>query len=390
MSNLVGGLQAFIMILSHLTTLGLLLVLSYHLVSNLHFLRWVRRQAARARPSHPRVSVLIPARNEAGTIVECVTSLLQQEYPDFEVIVLNDGSTDSTGAKLDRLADAYPHLKVIHANDNLPAGWNGKSYACHRLAKQATGEWLLFTDADTQHTSQSIAHGIAQALTLQVDLLSAFPAQQTVTWSERIIVSFIVDFLPLVGLNFQTIYAGNGKQSAGNGQYLLARASSYRQVGGHAAIYNETLDDFALAKHLRLSGYTIGLIDGQDLLRCRMYRNAHEVWEGFSRSLMHGLDNSTLDNHSLHWALLFVWGYACLFVHPFYRLFFEEFSWLALTEILWLALLRSVANWHLHRSPLEVITTPLAAWGVMALGLAALYRRWQGQKVNWKGRYYTV
>lgn len=85
-----------------------------------------------------------------------------------------------------------------------------------------------------------------------------------------------------------------------------------------------------------------------------------------------------------------MWGYACLFVHPFYRLFFEEFSWLALTEILWLALLRSVANWHLHRSPLEVITTPLAAWGVMALGLAALYRRWQGQKVNWKGRYYTV
>jgi chlorobactene glucosyltransferase len=382
-------MQFGITIISHLTAFFLLLILSFQLVANLRFLRWVRRQAANTPLPQPRVSVLIPARNEAATITPCVTSLLHQDYPDYEVIVLNDGSTDSTGAQLDALADQHARLKVIHAQDQLPAAWNGKSYACHRLAEQATGEWLLFTDADTQHSPQSVALGLAQAQTLDVDLLSAFPTQITQTWSERILVSFILDFLPLVGLNFRAISMGKGSRSAGNGQYLLARAISYRRAGGHAAVYNETLDDFAIAKHFRRGGYKVGLVDGKELLHCRMYRNAREVWEGFSRSMMHGLDNSTLERHSWLWALLFAWSYAALFLHPFYYLLLGGNPTLALVEIAWLALLRGVATWHLHRSPLEILTTPLAAWGVMALGMTALYRRWQGQKVNWKGRYYT-
>jgi chlorobactene glucosyltransferase len=352
-------------------------------------LHWARRQAARTDLPQPRVSVLVPARNEAASITACVTSLLHQEYPDCEVIVLDDASTDSTGAQLDQLAAIYSHLKVIHANQSLPDGWNGKSYACHRLAQQATGEWLLFTDADTEHTPQSIALGVAHALALQADLLSAFPAQVTQSWSERILVSFIIDFLPLAGLNFRTLYRGKGLQSAGNGQYLLARAGAYRQANGHAAVSHETLDDFTLAKHFRRSGFTIALIAGRELLRCRMYHNAHEVWEGFARSLLHGLDNSTLNRHSVLWMLLFAWSYGALFFTPFYASFVGAYPHLALLEICWLALLRAIASYHLRRSWLEVVTTPLAAWGVMAIALAALYRRWAGQKVNWKGRYYT-
>jgi chlorobactene glucosyltransferase len=389
MDNFAATLQDTVRIFSHLTILALLGLFSYHLGSNLYFLNRSRRAAKRVRLPQPRVSVLVPARNEAATIAACVTSLLQQEYNNYELIVLNDGSTDNTGAQLDQLAEAHPHLKVIHASHSLPAGWNGKSYACHRLAQQATGEWLLFTDADTRHTPQSIAQGVAHALTLDVDLLSAFPAQETRTWSERIFVSFIIDFLPLIGLNFRAIYAGKGAHTASNGQYLLIRATAYHQSGGHAAIHHETLDDFALAKHFRLGGYKIALIDGQELLSCRMYRTVREVWEGFSRSLMHGLDNSTLHSHSLWWALLFAWGYGSIFVTPFYASFLPEYRYLALFEIAWLLLLRGVASWHLHRSPLEVLTTPLAAWGVMALALTALYRRRIGQKVNWKGRYYA-
>lgn len=373
---------------SHVTALFLLLILSYRLVSNLRYLRWVRRQAHDRTQDQPFVSVLVPARNEEDTITECVTSLIKQGYPNYEVIVLNDGSTDKTGAQLDALAAQDARLRVIHAQDTLPAGWNGKSYACHRLAEQAKGEWLLFTDADTQHTPQSVALGIAQALVLDVDLVSAFPAQVTKTWSERIMVSFILDFLPLVGLNFRTIWKGTGSHSAGNGQYLLTRASSYRLAGGHAAVYQETLDDFALAKHFRVGGYHIAIIDGKELLRCRMYRSAGQVWEGFSRSLMHGLDNSTITRHTVAWAVAFAWGYGALFVNPFYYLFFGNTQQLARIQVLWLLLLRAVTNWHLGRSQWEILATPLAAWGVMALGLAAILRRWQGQKVNWKGRYY--
>ena len=373
---------------AHATTLILLLLLTYRLAVNLRFLRWVRQQAVKQPQHQPRVSVLVPARNEAKTITPCVLALLTQEYPDFEVVVLNDASTDATGAHLDALATTYPHLRVIHAHETPPSGWNGKSYACHRLAQAATGEWLLFTDADTQHTPQSIALGMAQALTLQTDLVSAFPRQQTDTWSERIMVSFIVDFLPLIGLNFQAIHSGKGAHSAGNGQYLLTHAATYHQAGGHAAVHHETLDDFALAKHYRQHGFKIALIDGKDLLSCRMYDNAHAVWEGFSRSMMHGLDNSSITRHSWSWALLFAWCYGCLFVNPFTFVLLGGWPWLAFIEIVWLGVLRGVANWHLRRSQSEIFTTPLAAWGVMALGLATLYRRWQGAKVNWKGRYY--
>lgn len=390
------SIRTLMAILSHLITFALLLLFTYRLGSNLYFWRLARHRAARTPLPQPSVSVLVPARNEEATIGACVTSLLHQNYPEFDVIVLDDGSTDSTGAILDALAEAYPRLKVAHVGDTLPIGWNGKSYACHRLAKQAAGEWLLFTDADTQHSPQSIALGVAQAIALDVDLLSAFPAQKTLSWSERILVSFIVDFLPLVGLDFYAIWSGKDTRVAANGQYLLVRASSYRKAGGHAAIIRETLDDFALATYFRLGGYKIALIDGNDLLTCRMYRNAGEVWKGFSRSLMHGLDHSTLNSHSLGWALLFAWGYGTLFVNPFYylviglvsRCHFGLPQWLALVEAVWLALLRGIASWYLHRSPLEILATPLAAWGVMALGLTALYRRWRGQKVNWKGRYY--
>lgn len=387
-ASLGSNVSQFVAVLSHLAALALLALFSYRLVSNLRFLAGVRRRAAAFYAIQPRVSVLVPARNEARAITACITSLLAQEYPHFEIIILNDGSIDSTGAQLDQLAALSPRLKVIHAQDALPAGWNGKSYACHRLAQQATGEWLLFTDADTYHTPRSIGGGIAQALALDADLVSAFPGQETRSWSERILVSFIVDFLPLVGLNFRAIWQGEGTHSAGNGQYLLARAESYRRAGGHAAIGHETLDDFALAKHFRLGGYRIALIDGKDMLRCRMYRSALEVWEGFSRSLMHGLDNSSTKRHSWVWALLFAWSYGTLFVRPFHIVFWGDYPALAILEMVWLALLRGVASWHLRRPLWEVVTTPLAAWGVMALGLAAIYRRWQGKQVKWKGRAY--
>ena len=382
-------LQRFLIRLSHLTTLILLLFLSYRLWSNLRFLRWVRRQAPSLPMQHPRVSVLVPARNEATTITPCITSLLKQNYPDIEVIVLNDASTDDTGIQLDALAKSYPCLKVIHASDHLPSGWNGKSYACHRLSEQATGEWLLFTDADTEHTAQSVAQGIAQAIALDAHMLSAFPFQQTLTWSEQISVSFIVDFLPLLGLDLRALSSNEGVQAAANGQYLLVRASTYRKAGGHAAIYSELLDDFALARHFRANGYKIALVDGKELLQCRMYHNARELWQGFSRSLMHGLSGSSTAKRAFWWMPLFAWGYASLFVNPFYRLLLGEQRWLSLLEIAWLVTLRGIANWYLKRSLLEVLTTPFAAWSVMALEIGAIYRRWQGQTLAWKGRTYV-
>lgn len=371
-------------LVTHATAVLVLALLSVRLWRNLRFLRRVRQPAALS--GYPRVSVLVPARNEARTITACVTSLLRQDYPDFEVIVLDDASTDSTGAQLDALAARFPQLNVRHSMEDVPAGWNGKSYACHRLAQQASGDWLLFTDADTAHTPHSIRRGVEQALHLNAALLSVLPYQQTGSWSERLLVSFIVDFLTLLGLDLE----GRGGRVAANGQYLLVRADAYHKAGGHAAIAGELVDDFALAKLMQANVYKTALVDGTDMVRCRMYHSAGEVWNGFSKNLMLALALSSTANQPRGWFLLFGWAYACLFVLPFVFALIGLDRRLALVEIGWLGLLRALVGRQLKRPNAEIFTTPLAAWGVMALGLSAVARRWRARPVMWKGRTYKA
>lgn len=384
LTSVLGSLK----IARHLTALALLAWLSIRLAKNLRFLRHASRQLERPLPWFPRVSVLIPARDEALTIAACVTSLFDQEYPDLEVLVLDDASTDGTGEQLDALCGRYPHLTVIHSVDEPPHGWTGKSYACHRLAEQATGQWLLFTDADTLHTSGSIQRGLKLATRLDVALLSASPYQDTVTWAERLLVSFIVDFLPRVGVDLEAMWRGQGKQSIANGQYLLAHATHYRTAGGHAAIRDALLDDFALARQFRAHGYAIALVDGTDLVSCRMYRTAREVWYGFSKNLL-GAPAASSRRQALLWrAPLFAWCYACLFITPFFDAAFGARKLRAFGEVSWLLLLRGVVAWRLRRPPGEILTTPLAAWGVLLLGMGALLRRVRRQRIVWKGRLY--
>ena len=124
--------------LSHLTAVLALAALTRRLARNLRFLRHAR-QVARLPDPPPRVSVLVPARDEAATVAACVESLARQEYPHFEVIALDDQSSDGTGAILDSLAARFPHVTALHGDEAPPAGWNGKSYACQRLADRAQG-----------------------------------------------------------------------------------------------------------------------------------------------------------------------------------------------------------------------------------------------------------
>ncbi len=225
---------------------------------------------------------------------------------------------------------------------------------------------------------------------MQVDLLSAFPRQITESWSERIVVSFIVDFLPLVGIDLTSLWRGRSEAVAANGQYLLVRAEAYRAVGGHEAIAAALVDDFALAQRFRSCGHAVALVDGTSMVSCRMYRSASEVWAGFSKNILLGMATTSGDRRSRGWSVVFAWGYACIFVLPFARLLLPGRRWLPLVEIGWLLALRGVVNRRFARPLSEIAATPLAAWSVMALGLTALIRRRRGARIRWKGRDYAL
>jgi chlorobactene glucosyltransferase len=235
----------------------------------------------------PRVSALVPARNEEVNIGDCVRSLLTQDYPDFEVIVLDDRSRDRTGEILKELASRDRRLRVL-TGLALPAGWLGKHWACHQLGEVATGDLLFFTDADTRHEPQSIRHGVAALMAGQVDLLTACPRQEVVTWAERLVIPFfpwsILSFLPLT-LAYRT---RTPALCAANGQYMLFQRAAYDQIGGHAAVRDDAVDDIALARQIKAHGLRWRMALATQDVRCRMYRNSAQVFEGFTKNLFAG------------------------------------------------------------------------------------------------------
>jgi len=258
-------------------------------LSNLRRLRRLDRYPP--APATPRVSVLVPARNEEANIGACVASLLAQDYPDLEVAVLNDHSTDRTGEILAGFTGG--RLRVLEGMD-LPEGWLGKHWACHQLSEAASGELLLFTDADTRHGPASVRHGVAALHAEGADLLTALPFEETVTVAEQLVVPVIpwsiLTFLPLE-LAYRT---RSPAFSATIGQYMLFRASAYRAIGGHAAVATDPVDDIALGRRIKAQGFRWRLADATRDVRCRMYQSAEQVFEGFSKNLFSAFGNRVL------------------------------------------------------------------------------------------------
>jgi len=259
--------------------LGVLLLIS---LSNLWALR--RLSAYSLAQRTPRVSILIPVRNEIGNVVPCLGSLLSQDYPEFEVLVLDDDSTDGTGEKLAQLVAQDRRLTVLRGR-SLPEGWLGKHWASQQLAEAATGELLLFTDADTRHQPGMLRAAVAALEAEKADLLSGFVRQEVVSWGERLTVPAVFwcffSFLPL-GLAHRVWWPG---LSLTNGQFMLFRRRAYEAVGGHAAVRDNPVDDIALGQRVKAQRLCWRAVDAGEFIECRMYRSFREVLEGFTKNL---------------------------------------------------------------------------------------------------------
>jgi glycosyltransferase involved in cell wall biosynthesis len=228
------------------------------------------------------VSAIVPARNEEATIAAAVESLAAQ--PEItELFVVNDQSSDETAAILTQLAARYPQLRVLETAV-LPSGWVGKNYAVSLGAEQATGDWLLFTDADGVHLPGSMARALADAAASGAGLVSYSPEQVTRTWWERALIPFIFSRL---GQKFpyEAVMDPESPVAAVNGQYVLIRRSEYARIGGHAAIAGVVLEDMALARLAKAAGVRFYFASGVGIIRVRMYRTFGAMWEGWTKNL---------------------------------------------------------------------------------------------------------
>jgi chlorobactene glucosyltransferase len=243
--------------------------------------------------ANPFVSVLVPARNEAGNIADCVRSLLEQDYPSFEVIVLDDESEDATWEILCRLARRVERLRLLKGLP-LPAGWVGKCWACHQLAEQARGDYFLFVDADTRHKPGMLRAAVDAAFFYGTDLLTAMPGERAETLSETLAIP-LVTWGTFAALPLPLAFAlPSPTLTITIGQFLLFRRGAYEQIGGHAAVAGQVVEDMELGKLVKSQGFRWRLLDGGAVVRCRMYTNFRAAVNGLSKTIFGALNYRAL------------------------------------------------------------------------------------------------
>ncbi len=228
------------------------------------------------------VSAIVPARNEEATIAAAVESLAAQ--PEItEIIVIDDQSTDGTAEALRRLSARYPQLRVLETNE-LPGGWVGKNYAVSLGAAQATGNWLLFTDADGVHLPGSTAKALADAAASGAGLVSYSPEQETRGGWEKALIPFVYTRLAHQ-FSYAEVNHPDSEAAAASGQYLFIRREEYVRIGGHAAVAGEVLEDVALARIAKQAGMGLHFASGHGIMRVRMYRTFGAMWQGWTKNL---------------------------------------------------------------------------------------------------------
>jgi chlorobactene glucosyltransferase len=337
--------------------------------------------------SAPPVSVVVPARNEALTIGECLTAARRQRYPELEIVVVDDCSEDQTAAIVRTHAASDRRVSLIEGAP-LPPGWIGKSWALHQGARAAGGEWLLFVDADTRLRPGGVAGAVAEARRRGASMLSVFTGQELVTLWERIVqpavFGALAEAVPMALINNPRL---PGLVLA-NGQFMLLHRDAYRTLGGHAAIRGQISDDSLFARRAKQLGLRYWLGDGRELATTRMYRTPAGLWEGWTKNLHVGarLLSWLVVPGMLFQAATALAPFVCL-----YRAARGRSPSLALAGALQLAAAigqRRAIDAFLGVPPAYSLLQPVGQLAFLLLALGSFGRVLTRRGVTWKGRRY--
>lgn len=365
-----------------------LVIFLINLLMNLRNLTIPRKNARLPNPA-PLVSVMIPARDEEDNIGDCLESLMKQDYPNYEVLVLDDNSDDKTAEIVTEMAARDNRITLLRGKP-LPEGWAGKPHACQQLSEKANGSWFLFVDADTTHAPHMLRSVIAVAIKSKASMLSGFPRQLANTVPLKIVMPLmyfiILGWLPLWWLQ----RTKNPKPSLAIGQFLLFPAVEYRRIGGHEVVRAKIAEDVWLGIEIARHNGRHVAIDLSPVVSCNMYSDIGAAWHGLGRSIYSITAISPVGLLGLVLAAYF------FYVIPFYWLwngfFMTDTSLLwrvvVVSQIIIILLMRWLVDNRFREPGISVWFHPL---GLLFLFLDVIYSsgRWLiGAGVSWKERVY--
>ncbi|HEX7052046.1 MAG TPA: glycosyltransferase family 2 protein [Longimicrobiales bacterium] len=341
----------------------------------------------------PRVSIIVPARNEAHNIGACIASLLGSTYPNYEIVAVDDRSEDGTAEILEAMVEqGTPNFRMVRGKP-LPPGWFGKPWACRQGADVAEGELLAFTDADTRHAPALLGHAVGALTARDAALVTILPRQLLGSFWECVIMPHMLLAILIRFRNTARVNrARNPRDVIANGQFILVRRDAYEAVGGHEAIRGEVVEDLRLAQRFVAAGYRMFLAHAEELMTTRMYRSLRELVEGWTKNVATGARQTVAPwlRPAVPW--LVAASFLALWVLPPLVLFGSAIAgrdsivraWAAaatgISLVGWL-----VADLRLHVPPGYVLLYPLGA--VMA-ALIFVRSALRGERVVWKGRWY--
>lgn len=341
----------------------------------------------------PTVSIIVPVKDEAATISDCMRSLLAINYPNKEILIVDDRSTDQSAAMVRQMAQQHPSIK-LHQIRELPVGWTGKTHALHHAQQHARGDWLLFVDADTTLAPASLGIILRDAIDHQADLESLLPRLDMRSFWERIVQ-------PYAGICLMALYPINRAKTRGsdhafaNGQFILIKRAVYDAIGGHLAVRDKFVEDIHLGRNVQRAGYHLRVAVTPELVAVRMYSTLRRIIKGWSR-IFYSASNAqpeTLARLLLAIFAFSVIGYSvaamCFGVILFHQP--NPFIWtmFGLTLVHHSTQVGMMGHLYgLGKIPRIYLLGRMLAVGVMIVILIKTIRLCYTRKVEWRGTHY--
>lgn len=341
-------------------------------LTNLLTRQWLGKECSK---SQALVSILIPARNEAANIGKLLQNICDQNYPNYEVLVYDDESTDSTANIVELFSKKNKQIQLLKSVP-LPQGWLGKNHACHKLATRAKGDFFLFLDADVEIKPDLICNALYHMEKYNLDLFSIFPAQTMKSWGEKITIplmnTILISMLPLILIRICSWTSF----SAANGQFMFYKSSIYLKHFFHQIVKLNAVEDISILRTMKKMKYRTHTLLSNGQISCRMYNGFSEAVNGFSKNVFMFFGGSILT--TLFYALITSLG---IFIIGFYMPVAYLIGFIAGTILL--RLLVSIASkqniWH------NLILAPIQQTAFFWIVIWAIRNKLIGHQY-WKGR----